>query len=149
MSSLENNKALVRRFYEEAWNQKNLGILEDTHASDWVHYDPSNPADLRDGPQGNRERLAEVIVAFPDICYTLEDLIAEGDRVVARFTVRGTQRGAFGPIPATGRAVTMQGVIIHRIRDGKIAEDWVVRDTLGLMQQLGVIPAPGAAEAGG
>jgi steroid delta-isomerase-like uncharacterized protein len=149
MSSLDNNKALVRRFYTEAWNQQNLDILEETHAPDWVHYDPSNPADLRSGPQGNRERLTEVIAAFPDIHYTLEDLIAEGDRVVVRFTVRGTQQGAFGPIPATGRTVTMQGIIIHRIRDGKIAEDWVVRDTLGLMQQLGVIPAPGAAEAAG
>ncbi|MBK6326408.1 MAG: ester cyclase [Chloroflexi bacterium] len=142
MTFVETNKAVVRRFYAEAWNQKKLEILEETHAPDWTHIDPSNPADLSGGPEANRARLSQLIAAFPDIHYTLEDVIAEGDKVVVRFTVTGTHQGAFAGIPATGRQVAMQGIIIHRLQDGKIIEDWVVRDTLGLMQQLGVIPSP-------
>ena len=142
MASTETNKAIVRRFYTEAWNEKNLDILEETHHPQWTHQDPSNPNDLQGGPEGNRARLSHLIAAFPDIHYTLEDVIAEGDRVVVRFTVTATHQGVFAGIPATGKAVSMAGIIIHRIQDGKIIEDWVVRDTLGLLQQLGVIPAP-------
>jgi steroid delta-isomerase-like uncharacterized protein len=140
MTSTESHKRVVRRFYIEAWNNKKLEILEETHHPNWTHQDPSNPEDMHGGPEGNRARLAQVMAAFPDIHYTLEDLIAEGDRVVVRFTVTGTHQGVFAGIPATGKQVRMSGIIIHRIQDGKIIEDWVVRDTLGLMQQLGVIP---------
>jgi steroid delta-isomerase-like uncharacterized protein len=143
MTSPEANKALVRRFYEQAWNHKNLDILDETHAPEWVHHDPSIPADLEGGATGNRERLAEVIEAFPDIHYTLEELIAERNQVVVRFTVRGTHQGEFAGIPATGKQVAMEGIVIHRLADGKIVEDWVVRDTLGLLRQLGVLPVPG------
>lgn len=78
MTFVETNKAVVRRFYAEAWNQKKLEILEETHAPDWTHIDPSNPADLSGGPEANRARLSQLIAAFPDIHYTLEDVIAEG-----------------------------------------------------------------------
>lgn len=77
-------------------------------------------------------------------CYRLDDLIAEDDRVAVRFTVTGTHSGLFAGIPATGKQVSMQGMIFHRLRDGKIVKDWVVRDTLGLLQQLGAIPRPGS-----
>ncbi len=143
MTTAETNKAIVRRFYTEVWNEKQLDILEETHHPHWTHQDPSEPAGLHGGPAGNRARLAYLMSAFPDIHYTLDDLIAEGDLVVARFTVRGTHQGNFAGIPATGKQVAMAGIIIHRIQEGKIIEDWVVRDTLGLMQQLGVIPMPG------
>lgn len=144
MTSTEANKAVVRRFYEQAWNRKQFDILAETHAPDWVHSDPSNPLDLSGGPEGNRARLVELSAAFPDIHYRLDDLIAEGDRVAVRFTVSGTHSGLFAGIPATGKQVSMPGMIFHRPRDGKIVEDWVVRDTLGLLQQLGAIPRPGS-----
>ena len=144
MNSTETNKVVVRRFYEEAWNQKKFEILEETHAPEWVHHDPSTPVDLAGGPAGNRARLVELTAAFPDIHYTLERLVAEEDYVVVHFTVRATHQGFFAGIPATEKKVAMQGIVIHHLRDGQIVEDWVVRDTLGLMQQLGVIPSPRA-----
>lgn len=147
MTLSEANKAVIRRFYEQAWNQKQYDILEETHAADWIHHDPSNPLDLRNGPEGNRARMMEVGAAFPDIHFRLDDLIAEEDRVAIRFTISGTHSGPFAGIPATGKRVSIQGMIMHRLQDGKIVEDWAVRDTLGLLQQLGVIPMPGANAA--
>ncbi len=142
MTSIEGNKAVIRRFYEQAWNQKQFDILEETHAPDWIHHDPSNPLDLRGGSEGNRARLMEVSAAFPDVHLRLDDLIAEDDQVAVRFTISGTHAGPFAGIPATGKQISVQGMIVHRLQDGKIVEDWAVRDTLGLLQQLGVIPMP-------
>ena len=85
------------------------------------------------------------LTAFPDLHFTVEDLIAEGDKVVARLTVRGTQQGAFMGIPPTGKHVTVTGIDINRLAGGKSVEHWLNMDTLGLLQQLGVIPAPGQA----
>ena len=147
MTPIEGNKAVIRRFYEQAWNQKQFDILEETHASGWMHHDPSNPLDLRGGPEGNRARLVEVSIAFPDVHFRLDDLIAEGDQVAVRFTISGTHLGPFAGIPATGKQISIQGMIVHRLQDGKIVEDWAVRDSLGLLQQLGVIPMPGANAA--
>lgn len=144
MTLTETNKAVVTRFYEQAWNHQQFDILEETHAPDWIHHDPSNPLDLRGGSEGNRARLTELSAAFPDIHYRLDDLIAEDDRVAVRFTVSGTHSGLFAGIPATAKQVSMQGMIIHRLQDGKIVEDRVVRDTLGLLQQLEVLPRPGS-----
>jgi predicted ester cyclase len=84
-----------------------------------------------------------LFAAFPDIQYTLEDLLAEGDRVVARFTARGTQTGVFQGIPATGSTAAVSSIAIYRLAGGKVAEQWLEYDQLGLLQQLGVIPAMG------
>jgi steroid delta-isomerase-like uncharacterized protein len=81
--------------------------------------------------------------AFPDLHWTIEDAVAEGNKVVLRLTARGTHRGAFQGIPPTGKQVTVTGIIISRLADGKIAEEWANRDVLGLLQQLGVVPVPG------
>lgn len=140
MSQLEANKTTVRHFYEEGWNRKNFGIVDQAHAADWVHHDKSNPNDLEGGPEGNKKRMRELSAAFPDIHFQIEDMVAENDKVAVRFTATGTQTGQFGPIPPTGKKVRMDGFILHQLRDGKIVEDWVVRDTFGLMVQLGVIP---------
>jgi predicted ester cyclase len=85
--------------------------------------------------------------AFPGAHSTVEDQVAEGDKVVTRWRARGAHRGDLGPIPATGRAFEMDGVTIERIADGKIAEVWVARDELGLLRQLGVLPEPADARA--
>src|SRR5205823_14624824 len=95
------------------------------------------------GIEGSKQFIAMYLTAFPDVHFTVEDIIAEGDKVVTRLTVRGTQQGAFMGIPATGKQTTSTGIDINRIVDGKSVEHWLEMDTLGLLQQLGAVPAPG------
>jgi steroid delta-isomerase-like uncharacterized protein len=85
------------------------------------------------------------LAAFPDLNITVEDLIAEGDRVVARWTLRGTHQGASLGMPPTGKQVTMPGISVVRLAGGKSAEQWVIHDQLGMLQQLGLVPAPAQA----
>jgi steroid delta-isomerase-like uncharacterized protein len=140
MSSTEDNKATVRRYLEEAWNQKNLGILDQLTASDYARYisGQSSPLDR----EGQKQRIASFHQALPDIHLTLEDLIAEGDRVVFRITLRGTHRGVLMGVPPTGKQVTISAIDIARLADGKIVEHWGQMDTFGLLQQLGAISTP-------
>lgn len=140
------NSAVVRRHYEQAWNAGDLASVEETHAADCVHHDPSNPVPMR-GRADIKARLGAVREAFADFKMTVNDLIACGDKVVVHFSVSGTHRAPFAGIPATGRSVKVQGIIIHRLQDGRIVEDFAVRDTLGLMIQLGVIPPPGGPKS--
>ncbi|MBI2258546.1 MAG: ester cyclase [Flavobacteriia bacterium] len=139
MNILKKNKQIVQLFYEEGWNGRNFVILHQTHSENWVHHDNSNPNDLGGGSEGNIKRMKELIQAFPDIRFDLEEIVAEKDKVVVRFLATGTHKGQFGPIPPTEKQVKMLGYITHRLEKGKIIEDWVVRDTYGLMIQLGVI----------
>jgi steroid delta-isomerase-like uncharacterized protein len=142
--STETNKAIVRRWVEEGWNKGNLALVDELYAPNVVQHDPSSPA-----PVTNSEALKMYVTgyrtAFPDLLFTIDDLIAEGDKVVWRFTSRGTQKGPLMNIPPSGKTGTVTGIAIFRIADAKIAEVWVNVDTLGLLQQIGVIPAPGQA----
>jgi steroid delta-isomerase-like uncharacterized protein len=139
--STEDNKAVVRRFYEEVMNQKNRAVLDQVFDLNVV--DHFAPPGTPGGLEGARQTLGMFLSAFPDLHFTVEDLIAEGDKVVARATLSGTQQGTFMGIPATGKHVTIRGIEINRFEGGKSVEHWVEMDTLGLMQQLGVIPPPG------
>ena len=139
--STEDNKAVVRRFYEEVMNQKKRAVLDEVFDLNVV--DHFAPPGTPGGLEGARQTLGMFLSAFPDLHFTVEDLIAEGDKVVARATLSGTQQGTFMGIPATGKHVTMTGIEINRFEGGKSVEHWVEMDTLGLMQQLGVIPPPG------
>ena len=138
MSDEDRNKALLRRFYEELWSQGNLEAIPDLIAEDFVDHHP-----LPGAPPG-REGLAALVTtwrtAFPDMRETYEDLIAEGDKVVGRFTMRGTHSGEFMGVPPTGRRVTMSGIDIVRVAGGKIAEFWYGEHLLELMRQLGAVP---------
>jgi steroid delta-isomerase-like uncharacterized protein len=138
MSDEARNKALLRRFYEELWRQGDLGAIPELVAEDFVDHHP-----LRGAPPG-REGLAALVTtwrtAFPDMRETCEDLISEGDKVVGRFTMRGTQSGEFMGIPPTGRSVTMSGIDIVRVAGGRIVEFWYGEHLLELMQQLGAVP---------
>ena len=138
MSGEDRNKALLRRFYEELWNQGNLDAIPELVAEDFVDHHP-----LRGAPPG-REGLAALVTtwrtAFPDMCETVEGLIAEGDKVAGRFSMRGTHGGEFMGVLPTGRSVTMSGIDIVRVAGGKIAEFWYGEHLLELMQQLGVAP---------
>jgi steroid delta-isomerase-like uncharacterized protein len=131
------NEAVVRRLVEEVLNRGQTGLLAELVAVDHVGHDP-----LGDhyGPEGLRIAVAEYRAAFPDLSVTVEDLVAEGDKVARRFTLRGTHAGPFMGIPATGRAVAASGIAIDRLAGGKVAESWVSLDALGLLRQLGARP---------
>jgi steroid delta-isomerase-like uncharacterized protein len=138
----EENKAIVRRYYEQAMNERDLSIMDETYALDIVHHDPSNPAAI-EGVEDLKQRFAQITSGFPDLHYTIDDMIAEEDKVVVRWTASLTHTGEFEGLPPTGKRAVVQGIFIHRLAGGKIVEDWAIRDTLGLLQQLGVIPARG------
>ena len=140
--STEENKAISRRAGEEIFNGGNLDLADELYAPDYVLHDPSLPEDLH-GPEGLKRYAAMTRGAFPDAQVTVEDQVAEGEKVVDRWTARGTHTEEFMGIPPTGRRIEVSGVTISRFAGGKIAEDWYHSDDLGMMQQLGVIPSDG------
>jgi steroid delta-isomerase-like uncharacterized protein len=138
------NKALSRRLLEEAFNAGRLDVTDELVANDYVGHDAALPEEVR-GPAGLKELIGGYRAAFPDIHLAIEDQIADGDRVVTRWSGKGTHQGELMGMPATGKQATVTGITIDRIAAGRIAESWTSWDTLGLMQQLGAIPAPAMA----
>ena len=137
----EQNKAIVRRLMEGCFNTGDLAVIDELCSTDYVSHDPGQ--DVR-GPEEFRQQGTMYRTAFPDdIQVTIKDQIAEGDMVVTRWTGGGTHKGQMMDIPPTGNYVTVTGIDISRIESGKIVESWSNFDQLGMMQQLGVIPAPG------
>jgi steroid delta-isomerase-like uncharacterized protein len=135
----EGNKALIRRYIEEAWNRGDLSVIGEVFAESHVGNDPANPG-VR-GPEGVRQLVILYRSAFPDTHFIIEDQIAEGDRVVTRWRASGTHKGELIGIAPTGKRVTVTGIDVSRISGGKVVESWGNWDTLGLMQQLGVVPS--------
>ena len=138
--STEDNKALVRRFYEEVFNQRNLALVDQLFTTNHVFHNP--PTTLH-GREEFKQLLSVYITAFPDARFTVEEEIAEGERVASRYTFRGTHQGELLGIPPTGKQVTVTGIIINRIVNGQSAEGWLNFDALGMLQQLGALPAMG------
>ena len=138
--STEENKALSRRVAEEIFNGGNLDLAYELYAPDYVLHDPSLPEDLH-GPDGLKQYVAMASEAFPDARVTIVDQVAEGDKVVDRWTATGTHTGEFLGIPPTDRRFEVSGITVSRFAGGKIAEDWYQGDDLGMMQQLGVVPS--------
>jgi steroid delta-isomerase-like uncharacterized protein len=139
--STEENKALAQRWIEEAWNKGDLTIVEELIAPNYILHDPTRPG-LR-GREGIKQSVAMFRTAFPDLHFTIEDQIAEGDKVVIRYMVQGTHKGPLMGITATGKQGTLTGIDIYRVADGKIEEGWSNWDTLGMLQEMGVIPVLG------
>jgi steroid delta-isomerase-like uncharacterized protein len=135
----ENNKTVVRRLIEEVWNRGNLSVVDELFTPNYEHHDASSP-DFGRGPESEKKRAALYRTAFPDLQLTIEDIIAEGQTVVARWSCRGTHKGDLSGIAPTGKQVTISGVSIARFTNGKMVEGWVNWDALGLMHQLGVVP---------
>jgi predicted ester cyclase len=125
------------------FNKKNKAAISEFIDSDQV--DHAAPPGTPGGLAGAKQTITMYLTAFPDLHFTVEDVIAEGDKVVARLTVRGTQQGAFMGVPPTGKQATSAAIDINRIANGKSVEHWLQMDTLGLMQQLGALPTPGQA----
>jgi steroid delta-isomerase-like uncharacterized protein len=136
--SLEANKALIRGHYEELNNKGNLDAADIQCSPDLI--DHSSPPGTPRGPMASKLAVFALRSAFPDHHLEIEDMLAEGNKVVARCTWYGTHLGTFRGIQATGKKIAMQGIVIWRIADGKIAERWATVDFLGLMRQLGVLP---------
>ena len=138
--STEENKAVARRLLEEGFNQKNWAVFDELYAPDVVVH---NSSLTLPGREAVTQFLAMFLTAFPDARFTIEDLIAEGNTVVFRHTLRGTHQGNYLGIPPTGKQIAVPGISIFRIVNGKAIEQWTNADDLGGMQQVGVIPAPG------
>jgi steroid delta-isomerase-like uncharacterized protein len=136
----EQNKTIARRAFEEVQSRGNLALVDELVAGDYVGHTPLKEIH---GPEGAKQFFSMLREAFPNMQVTVEDQIAEGDKVVTRWTGRGTHKGHFQGMPPTGRQMTMTGITIFRIAAGKLVEGWTNADMLGLMQQLGVVPVPG------
>ena len=143
--STEENKARLRAVDEQILAGKDLTRIDHLFAPDVVHH--NLPPEVPPGREGLRGTFAGFLAAFPDLQTTVEDAIAEGDKAVVRWSARGTHLGDFNGIPPTGRSVHFSGIVIGRISDGKIVEEWEQLDMLGLLQQLGAIPTPDASPA--
>ena len=141
--SIEENKAIELRFFEEVVNKGELAVIDELFATNFVDHSavPGIAADR----EGLKQYFAMAHSAFPDFHSTLEDMFAEGDKVVQRFTARGTHKGEWMGIAPTGKQMAISGIAIHRITGGKIVEGWTSMDMLGALQQLGVVPPPGQA----
>lgn len=139
--SAKENKALVRRFVDEVQSQGNVDAIYEFCSPEFVNH--SAPPGLPPDREGIKVVTAMFRGAFPDSYFTVEDMIAEGDKVTTRKTFHGTHEGEFMGIPPTGRHVSMGLIDIVRISEGRVVEHWSVGDNLGMMQQLGVIPQPG------
>jgi steroid delta-isomerase-like uncharacterized protein len=142
----ELNKKVVRRLFEEVWNKGNLPLADELFAPNYEHHDASTP-DVGRGPESEKKRATRYRTAFPDIRLNIEDIIAEGETVMARWSCRGTHKGDLSGIAPTGKQFNISGVSIARFANGKMAEGWVNWDALGLMQQLGVVTEIGKAKA--
>ena len=136
--SPEQNKILIRNHYEATTHKGDAEAIEEQVAPDFIDHDapPGTPR----GSEGVKKHIAAVRSAFPDIRVTMEDMIAEGDKVAVRATWRGTHQGVYMGIPPTHRQFTFTGMVFWRIENGKIAERWANIDRLSFMQQLGAIP---------
>ena len=135
------NIAVVGRFIDEVINQGHLDTCDQIVEENFVELDPL-PGQTQ-GRQGLKDVIAMMRTAFPDIHWVTDETIASGDKVVTRFTWTGTHRGPFMGIPATNRGVTVKGVVIDRLAAGRMSDSRILMDSLGMLQQLGVIPAPG------
>ena len=140
--SEKENIAIVRRFFEEVCNSKKLDAADELFSSNHKLTDPSLP-DVKKGPIGQKELVSIYQTAFPDAIWEVHEMIPAGNKVITRWTGRGTHKNELPgnpPIPPTGKEVNVAGIWIHELKDGKIVESWSVWDTLGMLKQLGVIP---------
>jgi steroid delta-isomerase-like uncharacterized protein len=137
--SVQENKALARRVFDEVWSQGKLDLADELLAPDFVGR-PGGLGEPFKGPEGAKEFIGRLREAFPDITFTVEEMIAEGDLVATRWTSTGTHDGDFLGVEPTGRDAIFGGMTFLRFRDGTVAEGWTQLDALGLLKQIGAVP---------
>jgi steroid delta-isomerase-like uncharacterized protein len=139
----EDNTILSRRLLEECFSRGDLSVADEVLDANSILHDPAQPGPI-EGAAGFKQLVNMYRTAFPDLQFTLNDVLSASDRVITRWTARGTHRGTLQGIPPTGKSTTVTGITIDRCANGKIVESYTNWDTLGLMQQLGVIPTMSA-----
>lgn len=139
--STEENKAIIRRWLEEGWSKGNLAVADDVISANFVVHGAGGQA-VPSGPEGVKQLVAAWRTGFPDGEMSIDDLLAEDDKVIVRMTWRGTHNGRFYGVAPTGRQVAVTSIGIDRVADGKIAEGWGEVDMLSMYEQLGVITPP-------
>jgi steroid delta-isomerase-like uncharacterized protein len=140
---MDDPKQLINRFVQELWNERRLEVADAIFAEDCVTHQLRSgvPVDaVPRGPQAIKEHVEGWIASFPDLRFSIEQMLSEGDRVVTQLLMEGTHRGAWMGIPASGRKMQILMFTVHRVARGKIVEDWVLVESLGFFQQLGVVP---------
>jgi steroid delta-isomerase-like uncharacterized protein len=139
--SANENKATVRRVPDEVFNQGNLSVVDELLAPDYVLHDPGISGGQLRGPEAFKEQWVSMLrTAFPDLRIVIEDQVAEGDKVASRYTASGTHQGELRGFPPTNNQVEVTGTITSRFAEGKIVEEWNNFDSMGMMQQLGIVP---------
>ena len=137
----EENKAILRRVNEEVFTQGNLALVDELLSPNYLLHDPGIPGGELRGTESFKQQWVSMFrTAFPDLQLSVEDQVAEGDRVATRYTARGTHRGELMGIAPTGKQVTITGITVDRISGGKIEEEWNNFDQLGVLRQLGAVP---------
>lgn len=139
----QQNKDTIRRFWNEVFNSRNLDAIDGLVTRDYAYHGPAGQ-EVR-GAEGLKQLLGVYFTAFPDVRVDVEDVFAEGDRVVSRVTGRGTHQGELMGVPPTRKKIEIAVICVNRFAGSKIAEDWELVDLFGMMQQLGVIQPPGPA----
>ena len=152
MSQEEQNKAVLTRFWEEVWDQGKLDVVDEIFHEKFVDHGLA-PGLTKQGPEGAKEAVQQFRSAIPDLYLKVDHMVAEGDKVMTRWTAGGTQTGPMvsgrGTIPPTNNHATVRGFTINRLEDGRIIDAWDNFDIMGMLQQLGVIPSGGPPGAGG
>lgn len=144
--STDQNKAIVARWFYDVFSKGKLDVADQIFDTNYQSHDAGGPpGGWPRGPQGAKAVASTYRAAFPDLDYTIDDQVVEGDKIVTRWTARGTNTGSLMGAPPTSRPVVVTGISIERLANGKIVETWVNFDGLGMLQQLGMAPVPGAA----
>ena len=136
-------KQIVKRLFEEPW-KGNWDVIDEYVAPGYIGHDPAEPEPIR-GPAGVRANIEKYLAGFPGGGITVDDQIAEGDKVATRWTGRGTHMGEIAGISPTGKEVNVSGLTLSRLENGMVVEEWTTWDTLGMLMQLGAVPAPAQA----
>lgn len=139
----EDNKAVVRRFVEELWNARRLEVADEIFAAEGVTHQlhsGTEPTPAPRGPETMKRHVAEWLDSFPDLTFTVEQMLAEGDLVTTRILMRGTHAREWFGVAPTGREISLRMFVVHRLDRGRIVEDWVLVESLGFFQQLGLLP---------
>ncbi len=137
---------ISRRVFEEVWNNKKIDAVDQLMAASYVHHDPQSPV-TSSGIESYKQFVSHYLNAFPDLHFTIDDEVADEQTIVSRWTATGTHQGDLPGIPRTGRKFSVTGITMARVKNGKFIESWNNWDTLGLMQQLGVLPAEATSRA--
>jgi steroid delta-isomerase-like uncharacterized protein len=132
------NGAIIRRYFDEFWNQRRLEVADEIIAPEHVNHGPNDPG-LGPGPESVKAVARSYLAAFPDVHFTIEQMLAEGDYVFARWSCRGVHKGELEGVAPTGKEIQVSGISLSRIAEGRIAESWNQWDALGLLRQIGAV----------